>query len=362
MIGLTKLKASKYSWALAVLLASMVGCGDDDKNGSESPNPQGPISQVTNASEVDALYQQIAELQCRFPNCFDDTTQFLAANLPAECVRIISQEVRGNRENLIDGLENNRLEFNQANYACAYNAFNEGNCNAVAECGSEKLWIAQVAEGGACKSDLECQAGENQEGYCDVPSGEESCSFGVCVVEDVTEDPSVIVGEGAACGSLDGVDNQCSEGLQCDYSVDEPICVPRQTVAVGDTCSSARRCPEGSTCQARDENEEEAICKAFSPMGGPCDNYLSCEPALYCDIAEQPGTCRARIALGQPCTQTETPRSVTVSQCAYGSFCIEGTCRTIKFVGESCELDQECRGRAEEYTCANSICAPVCAD
>ncbi|MCS6798164.1 MAG: hypothetical protein NZ898_06505 [Myxococcota bacterium] len=66
------------------------------------------------------------------------------------------------------------------------------------------------------------------------------------------------------------------------------------------------------------------------PLGGRCTFDLECGPTAYCEIADRcPGTCRARVGPGQPCTRG--------GMCSEGLTCWgNGRCGPIGRVADEC--------------------------
>jgi hypothetical protein len=66
-----------------------------------------------------------------------------------------------------------------------------------------------------------------------------------------------------------------------------------------------------------------------------------CPAGQYCDVPDQAfeGTCVALPGDGQPCADTSV-------ECAANTRCENGTCRSLKDNGASCQTDDSCYGGA----------------
>lgn len=323
---------------------------------------RGPITRVTNAAELDALFQQITELQCN--SACDPITQALGDL----CDEVALSQYRAKRARYLDGIENGRLEFNADYYQCVYNLHtaNINVCDGSGESSCEgDLFTGKVTAGNPCIRDAECQRTDTEYGSCAFPEDAEdlSCSVGVCeLIAESSETLDVVVMEGEPCGEQnEEIYNVCAGDLVCNHTEEMPVCVRPQTVADGEMCNHTRLCSENSYCLPREYNAEVYVCKQLASLNAMCSRSQPCELELYCDIQaiDMPGICKARIANGQACTSSIVSESDDTS-CQHGSICIDQVCKPVRFEGESCEVSGQCRGIADEYTCQNNICTKVC--
>ena len=355
------MKISRLFITVSLLLCSvyLIACDDSDETDNGSAN--GPISSVTNAAELDALFLQIAELQC---NAACDLVTRLTGDL---CRDIILLELRSDRADYLDAMENGRLEFNADFYQCAYNIFSSENACSISTrdmCEGD-LFTGKVSEGGNCYRDRECRDTEAGVGYCTFAEEDDyACNVGTCAIEaDSGEMANVTVMEGEPCGpQSDEVYHECAGNLVCDDNAEMPVCVRTQEVAEGETCDNVTKfCVNGLSCLPQDETFETYVCQPLGALNATCSRYQPCDISHYCDLGPQgmPGTCKARIADGQACV---APNSIDLddSPCTWGSMCIDEVCRPSRFEGEACDVSGQCRGRADQYSCENNICSKVC--
>ena len=127
-----------------------------------------------------------------------------------------------------------------------------------------------------------------------------------------------------AAGQLD-ISDQCKPVFQ-------------GTIASGDTCVTNSECVSGS-CSAAPCPTDGTCCQntctgsaPAQPLGSSCDG--TCVAGAYCDQTSVPGTCRARLAVGQACT--------SVDDCMAGLVCVPytglRTCTAFVPNGQACSL------------------------
>jgi hypothetical protein len=334
----------------------LFACDDSDEidNGGTS----GPILSVTNAAELDSLFLQIADLQCNAP-C-ELIPQLREAG--DVCRDLIVFELRDDRADYLNALENDRIEFNTDFYQCIYTVLTSENaCDESARDRCEgDLFTGKVLEGSECSRDRECQDSEAGLGYCRFPDEVDdfACNVGTCALEEEIRDVTVM--EGEPCGSQ-SEEVYCARDLVCDYDAEIPVCVRTQVVTEGETCDYLTKlCEGGLFCSPQDDNVTYT-CQPLGALNDTCSRSKPCNIPFYCDLQsrDMPGTCKARIADGQACTPINSIDTEDNS-CNYGSMCIDQICRPIRFEGESCELSSQCQGRGDQYTCQNNICSKVC--
>lgn len=169
----------------------------------------------------------------------------------------------------------------------------------------EAAFEGKVAPGGVCESDLDC-AGD---AHCSVSvSTADSCTKAICVAR-------------VAAGQPCAFDSECTQSagpMACAF--EESICVPlTRTINL----------PEGSACG--------------ESSSGTGVTYLICANGLECVTEFEGEFCRAVLAAGSDCTETEV-------SCGRGLLCLPDagadtrSCQTLpiaKTVGADCNLDED---------------------
>jgi hypothetical protein len=217
-----------------------------------------------------------------------------------------------------------------------------------AESDCDALLVGQQEDGEYCNSGDECASG-----FCDQTQDFDTC-YGVCAPQDE------LPGEGESCYA-----SRCAQGLSCDYSGDDDICVAHGSREEGESCNgSGLLCADGLVCGLSETCIQPPTYvtqgESCSPTGGSF-----CEPGLVCADMEVgsdqtvTGTCEPPRAQGEACQN--------YIQCAIGLFCDtdgesqEGTCEPPKQEGDSCTGDQGecgddlwCNTSGETAQCASS--------
>jgi hypothetical protein len=194
------------------------------------------------------------------------------------------------------------------------------------------------------------------------------------------------------------------------------LCKPviQGTIAPGDACVTNSECVSGS-CSAAPCPTDGTCCQnrctgsaPAQPLGSSCD--WTCVAGAYCDRSSVPGTCRARLAVGQACTSgddcmaglacapysgprtcaayvpngqacsasgamCDDPRSycdpvggtciplgkpgtacLDSSRCLTYASCVAGVCRTRPQEGEACDPDAGDAARCLVGSCVQGSC------
>jgi hypothetical protein len=104
--------------------------------------------------------------------------------------------------------------------------------------------------------------------------------------------------------------------------------------------------------------QERFVAPPDAPSAGeacirPLDERAVCAPGSYCMPEALPvigryfcGTCERRPRVGERCGG--------LPLCVEGARCLEGECRWVREIGESCESENECRF----HRCVDSVCFP----
>ena len=184
---------------------------------------------------------------------------------------------------------------------------------------------AQVPEGGTCFADapLECIGGYCEFDACNGP--------GICVTAAL---------EGELCESV-----QCAEGLDCAWNGMEYRCVvstPRPVSGLDEPCGDSEICADGLYCAW---TGVEYLCQA--KVTGACDGWDACVQGYRCID----GTCTSIKAVGQACT-------TGTGECVYGALCqapegsTSGVCAAWPRAGGACGY----LGNEESASCIESWC------
>jgi len=186
---------------------------------------------------------------------------------------------------------------------------------------------AQVAAGGTCFTDtpIECIGG-----YCDF----DACNApGTCMAYALETEP---------CGVAPDY-RRCAQDLYCDGATNTCM-VGGPTVVSGldEPCGSGQICAEDLYCALVGL---EQVCR---PQGtGACDNWDACVQGYRCID----GTCTTIKAVGQACT-------TGTGECLYGAFCqapggsTSGVCTAWPRAGGACGAV----GTDESASCIDSWC------
>lgn len=199
------------------------------------------------------------------------------------------------------------------------------------------LLVGAVDEGDGC-SDSDCRPGL----ACDLAllHGTDSVEPipGTCTIRCV--DAGGRQGLGAPCprGSVD-----CGPGLLCRAPTEDPAAAPRCLALprAGERCRSDVPCASGAYCG------EAGLCVAVHADGEACPPELTlgdvCEPGSRCVRGDGGYVCLPDRRIGETCGGNVSP------SCGRLAWCDEGTCATLRFVGEAC---------GPAYSCVRSYCDP----
>ena len=202
------------------------------------------------------------------------------------------------------------------------------------------VYRGQVKEAGACKYDIECQAG-----YCQDFS-QPGCG-GQCK-------PLIATGQSCPSGRGCHPDDVCDlrNGQICRplHRPGDPSS-PRVRAAAGETCITSLSCSAGLICAGPfqfDQNTNHGHCAPPLDVGNPCDpsiQYAGCAGDLYCDTPTS--TCISRPRAGEVCNgyQDCAPHL----GCDYHLY----RCFALKPLGAACSYGYECDLRF----CYHGVCA-----
>lgn len=217
-----------------------------------------------------------------------------------------------------------------------------------------------------------------QVGVGETASRSSACETGLYLYwsNDTCQAP---VAAGASCAPLPGAfdPQECVAGHFCDS--DTELCTPNR--AAGEACTDSAEC-EGTLRCLEDQ------CRAIGGPGASCTSWFECKSDLYCEEAPEgmPGTCKVLGGMGSPCVDSDAckpgltcagaggegpgqcaePTALGGScedsaSCGSDGYCLEGTCTARKASGEPCTEYFEC---AAGY-CAGDVCGEffdICLD
>ena len=239
-----------------------------------------------------------------------------------------------------------------------------GRITDVGRCGD--AIAGQVATGGACEDNLQCQGSS----WCDLTA---SCP-GTCQARGAT---AAACADDDACGpGLDCAGGTCQAfgqlgascggsgmpicayGFQCDTAGGTPgVCQPLTfTAASGATCrpSGGVLCQAGLVCALVDDGADAYQCEAPVAAGAACHRAIpsACPTGSVCVVATgmDLGTCQPQGLASQPCL---TGGGVLFG-CAPGLTCDFDTdvCVTLVDNGAACTVDDQCGGACSAGVCA----------
>ncbi len=375
------------NWILAAALGlclAPLGCADDspsdfgNEGGTGGTGASGPT-----LAELPAL---LTDVYCdALTTCAGsmEDLQFPGSSCAAELQKQLED---GMFAKLPAALDSGKVKYDAGQVAACLAALRAEGCalfTTRASGACEGALDGAVPLGGDCTSSLECDASL----YC---KATDSCP-GKC------SEPE---GAGVACSE----DDACKSGLRCDES--RGTCeAPRK---VGERCKGDQLpdCDLGLLCFGDDAKKKTpGTCRDLDDLfsaksGEPCDvmgGVLCATPAVcalvgvkgqqpdfqcvgkvtsgsacklafpsacpvsdFCDVPDPQksldGVCKALPAAGSPCVKTLFDAQ---GQCAPSTACVEGTCRTVERLGESCAGDSACYSKfCDGGTCAaEDVCS-----
>jgi len=250
------------------------------------------------------------------------------------------------------------------------------DCGADERCSGDTC-VPDVDPPTTCRADADCDANErcNADGECeDAPSCDGDCDpgfacdyRGVCVAEDpgaCTEHTDCTGNDLCVqdrCRSADDVcqfNYECGPGRACLNGGCTPICVDADDCGSGSSCESGFCRPDYTECTGTSDCGAGEHC-----VGGRCLD--DCRTSGLCasdlDLCDEDEFCRPDWERQPFCT----PETVD-TDCAPGSVCVEGACRTPCDTGtdrECMETDPILAVCADDMLCyTENETAPECSD
>ena len=283
--------------ALALVLSAATasaittGCKDDS----------GSLSAADTPSEV-ARVLCAAYFDCSCPN-FDDPDRYTSEE---QCIPAKEADVQA----ALDEGEAAGLTYDGACVSKQLAAADDIGCKSLAD--------YNLIDLSALVGDLDCKAF-----YGDKAAGASCTTLSMSDGDDCAADLRC---KGGVCTAMDP-----EPGAPCDYSP---------------SADQNQDCSGGAICMDVD-NDGAGVCETLPGTGGTCLGALNlCEPYLTCDQGSK--KCTAAPGDGQPCAQD----ILQWNQCAEGTTCDAGTCRTLPGGGEPC-LQNQC---AQGFSCEAGTC------
>jgi hypothetical protein len=364
---------------------SLGGCGSDDskprtaadgtggepgEGGSGGGEPGGPA-----AEELPAL---LAPVICQVAtDCLGRLAPLMLG--PGDCEQHWTRGLQDGEFGLLPAaIEDGLVEYHPENVEDCINELRTLGCDFFLGWHSEPCEAAitgTVAEGRECNLDFECQddlfcrVEGSCPGSCAAPgsAGEactanEHCAQDLVCAEGVGQ--CVEAGqEGDACREADA---PCAMPLLCmdeDTEAGTPgTCtdlLAAFSAGEADACSigeSWQLCQEGLYCVLT--GAAAGTCSSERALsGGDCVATIpdQCPGDEYCDTEGAPPFCRPLPAAGDACTYERFGPT-----CAAEHVCVDGICRELRRLGESCEADAQCYSEScDRNSCVRGVpCEP----
>lgn len=338
--------------ALGVAFIVAGGCGgsSDDGGGGGSIAP----------SELPALLAQAycQALESCFGIIFDE---FLPAG--EDCVERTQKSLEnGELSTLEQAIADGKVKYDGGKVQACLNEIAQSGCafftdRDIAAC------VAAVdgtvdqggdcSSGSECKSPYFCQASGACPGTCAprLGAGEACEADGNCQDGLVCREDTGVCAQPAAAGqSCEGASGPpCSPGMLCvgqNQQTGAPgTCQTQAELFVtdlGGDCNplTGPLCKSGLSCGVESASASGAVFKCMEPStGSSCVLAFPdmCPGEQYCDAPDQEfqGTCTALPGDGEPCADT-------AAECAAYARCENGTCRSLKDNGGSCQTADSC--------------------
>ncbi|MFO0694519.1 MAG: putative metal-binding motif-containing protein [Polyangiales bacterium] len=213
-------------------------------------------------------------------------------------------------------------------------------CAAYAHCTNTNTCEPDIANGGACVEDSDCQSNHCDNGFC--------CATGNCCAQG--SDCPGFPGSGTVCD-----DSASCQGSQGTVSCSNFQCVTANGVANDMACDAttlANSCGlfKDVYCTGA-ANQTAPTCLTSCVSSTQCDTGAFCNPGGQCEVLRTDGA--ACTAAGQ-CAS---------NYCANGHCCGSGTCcgqaadcPNSFHTNPTCDDAVGCQGSRSDATCVNSMC------
>lgn len=225
------------------------------------------------------------------------------------------------------------MEFARIVFASLALAFVASACSS-SESSDVEVTPGTVAQGEACRSNLDCSAVEGRTVKCRCT---DQASVPICVT---------LQKAGESCAITGNFQLECAPQTTCvgTTSMEDVTCQP--VSALGHACGGVGnvQCSDDLSCT------NELCAVGAGTLGADCFDDSDCGPSYHCDFMTG---CVERIALGQSCEDAGMPTRKT---CVDGAACdaFEKVCVALKDDGAECFSDAECKS----LECSLGGCGP----
>lgn len=330
-----KMNDFKTLLTMAIIACFMLACLNNDEESS--------ITEVKTADQLDALHLELADLLCN--HCANNLSY-------STCSALTKFKFRSDRSETISSLQNGRIVFNPNVYQCTQTQIRQRNCKNIEIACPGKIFEPTVSIGGACNFPFECQVTPYQNVDC-VKQNNQVCQMGVCQLDSSFNNP---VNLGQSCQDQENVYSYCLGDTVCNNDPNDPRCVAVQYAQPGQVCDQENNTIEcvNSYCAYVDESYQTSVCKVLKQLYEPCNDLNFCDWSLYCSPQ---GTCLPRIQDQALCTDS-LDFDLDDTSCQIGSACINEICKPGRFLGEACEVNEQCLSSGSR--CIGNVCTQVC--
>lgn len=273
--------AAASTVALFSALAGLGACSSDDDG----------------AGNITAFGQQYSELVCSgFASCCADTGQPVDKG---QCQQLFNYQI----DEFEAGINSGKFTFDAsaANECLAAVRAMSNLCTEEPPTVCDKVTKGTVGANERCDDDDECAVPPGGQASCNY-SGE--AEYGRCeqtvrgkVGDDCQQTCEDLGGGGWSCGGsgedpVDGISTACyrNDNLVCDYETKKCVALG----AAGADCGNDDDCGQGLYCQY---GVDAGACAALGAVGVPCDSNSACE-SDYCDPSD---VCAPPLAFGAVC-------------------------------------------------------------
>lgn len=359
--------------AVALVAAALLACGSGgDLVVQPTPTPGAQPTPTPGASPTPSPTPdpgtgvQVTELSRRlrdrlaglYESCFDVPRDVASAQTRLVFDGFLDKEIAAGRTRV----DSSRIQPCLDAYTCGHLVGRDD----PAAC--EGVVVGQVADGGACYLDADCQSGGSCvrsgaacPGRCRAPvpaggdcSGDLRCVAGAtCVMEGTRSICLASLAAGAVCFGPSGPAGRCPDGTTCGAELDQagaPVC--SAGVAIGRACTDVTggargTCVAGAIC-ADPGTGEAPTCQAAPADGRPCALDASgqprCGPASSCvSVAGGEPVCTARAPFDAPCSASGSDSVLADHpECVDGLSCQGGRCAGFAVAASPRKVNEAC--------------------
>jgi len=370
---MAQIRFLRVTWLSFLPLAAAAACGGSSSGGGEStPLADAPTKLASAFCDV-------------FDQCLGEAAAF--SPLGQDCAGSLTKQIEQSDFSLLQGrIDAGTVQYDGTKVSGCADAIRSAGCTVFSNRLSTLcpgVLTGTVDPGGACVLSGECKTGsfcrtdQACPGTCTAlrSAGQDCVKSDDCqdtlICSDRTKKCVKPSGSGDPCEGSSGP--PCTTGLVCKGAsgTTPGTCISPSAAfgaASGAACdpTSGTFCQQGLGCALIGVTAAGAQFQCEAPTsGGACHVAYpeACPSDQYCELpgSSVDGTCKPLPGDGQPCAKhvPSDPNS-TDTLCATGAVCVQGTCHTMKNLGESCSIDDECYSTAcDAGGCAPSKCAAM---